>query len=691
MSQNLRDKLQSTLGDAYTLERELGGGGMSRVFVAEDNTLGRKIVVKMLPAEMAAGVSVERFKREIQVVARLQHPHIVPVLSAGQIDGLPFYTMPFVKGESLRARLTRSSDVSVNEAVHLLRDVAAALAYAHSEGVVHRDIKPDNVIVSGGVAVVADFGVSKAVDVAATDGGGAPTGITSLGIALGTPAYMSPEQALGERELDGRSDVYSLGVVGYHMLTGEQPFRATSAAAMLVKHVSEIPPKVRQKRADVPPYLATAIDRALAKRPEDRWSNASEFRDALAGAIIMPVQAYPAVDPRSIQNGVPAAVVPRQAAEPAPAGQWQPPVTFAQYWQPSPPPPGLSSRELRRWAKTQERQRKDALKQFEQHQTWRHAATLDNRIRAKHSRSYDDKPLIDRVLAFRGAFFRFAFITPTLLMINAIDGDFPWFLFPSAVLLFDALRRAGSIWSDGIGPLDAFKKGIRIKLANAPIEAERAMAREADTQNRRSVVPAVGAAPPKALTRADRFVAPPPDRSLSNVPADVMNGAHGAAIRRAMDDSSVVRGELMRLGPLERDMLPDVGPTVDALTERVASLAITLHRLDMDVSGATLGTLDQRINALKGDATSPDRQRTLTLLERQRTSLHDLLSRRQALLTQLDSAGLALQNLKLDLLKLRSAGVTAAIDGGNSATQEARSVSRDIGRIMEVADDIRGI
>src|SRR5438128_2351955 len=205
---DLRDQLQGTLGDDITRERELGGGGMSRVFVAEEKSLGRKIVVKVLPTELAAGVSTERFRREIQIAARLQHPHIVPLLSAGETNGLPFYTMPFVKGDSLRARLSRGGELSVNEAVHVLRDVAAALAYAHGEGVVHRDIKPDNVIVSGGVAVVTDFGVSKAVDVASSTGDAVRAGITSLGIALGTPAYMAPEQASADPHIDHRADIY---------------------------------------------------------------------------------------------------------------------------------------------------------------------------------------------------------------------------------------------------------------------------------------------------------------------------------------------------------------------------------------------------------------------------------------------------------------------------------------------------
>jgi Tol biopolymer transport system component len=288
MSESLRDKLQSQLGSAYTLERELGGGGMSRVFVAEDNTLGRKIVVKMLPSETAAGVSVERFKREIQVVARLQHPHIVPVLSAGQIDGLPFYTMPFVKGESLRTRLSRSGDMSVNEAVHILRDVAAALAYAHGEGVVHRDIKPDNVMLSGGVAVVTDFGVSKAVDIAATEGDGAQTGLTSLGVALGTPAYMSPEQASADPRTDHRSDIYSFGCLAYELLAGTSPFGGRAPQQILAAHVTEQPEPLLKRRPSIPPALASLVMRCLEKRAGDRPQTADELLVALDSIATTP-------------------------------------------------------------------------------------------------------------------------------------------------------------------------------------------------------------------------------------------------------------------------------------------------------------------------------------------------------------------------------------------------------------------
>jgi serine/threonine-protein kinase len=499
---------------------------------------------------------------------------------------------------------------------------------------------------------------------------------------------MSPEQALGEREVDGRSDVYSLGVVGYHMLVGEQPFKASSAAAMLVKHVSEQPPRVHSRRPDVPPYLAVAIDRAMAKRPEDRWSSASEFRDGLAGAIMgapVPVAPAPSAPSTFDMNRRPAPAVSMHPPPP----QREAELTFQQFYQPSAPPPGLRGGELRRWNKAQERHRRQAVKEYQVYQMRRHAAQIDARIRSTHGNSYDDRPLVDRVIAFRGSVFRFVFLSFGLGIFNAATGgDFPWFLFPSAALLFDCLRRAGSIWSDGVGPLEAFKKGIRLKLTptgdmlNPPrMEAQL-----------RQEVTAVGeaTAAPKPL-RAERPLPPPPDRVLSAVAREVMVGTHGAAVRRALDDTGVIREVIDRLGPLERDMLPDIGPTVDALAERVANLATTLHRLDLDVSGGTLGNLDQRIASIKAEGATAERDRTLQLLERQRTSLHDLLVRRQTLLAQLDSAGHALQNLKLDLLKLRSAGVSAAIGGEFSATQEARSVQKDIGRIMEVADDLRDI
>ncbi|HEX6534051.1 MAG TPA: serine/threonine-protein kinase [Gemmatimonadaceae bacterium] len=271
---DLRDQLQSTLGNSYTLERELGGGGMSRVFVADEPRLGRKVVVKVLAPELAAGVSVERFEREIRVAASLQQANIVPVLTAGEVDGLPYYTMPLVDGESLRARLALGP-LPIGETVSILRDVARALAYAHRHGVVHRDVKPDNVLLSEGAAVVTDFGIAKALAASKTrehDGT-----LTQIGAALGTPAYMAPEQAAADPGIDHRADVYAFGAMAYELLAGRPPFHGRTPHRMLAAQMTERPEPVGALRPDVPPALAALVMRCLEKEPADRMQSAAEL------------------------------------------------------------------------------------------------------------------------------------------------------------------------------------------------------------------------------------------------------------------------------------------------------------------------------------------------------------------------------------------------------------------------------
>ncbi|HXY30099.1 MAG TPA: protein kinase [Gemmatimonadaceae bacterium] len=279
MATDLREQLQATLGGAYTLENELGGGGMSRVFAATENSLGRKVVVKVLPPELAEGVSVERFKREILLAAQLQQANIVQVLSAGEINGLPYYTMPLVDGHSLRTRLTKGGPLPVTEAVGILREVARALAYAHDHGVVHRDIKPDNVLLSGGSAMVTDFGVAKALSASKTL---APGGtITQFGTSLGTPAYMAPEQAAADATTNHRADIYAFGVMAYELLAGQPPFHGRTAQKLLAAHMAEKPPSITDVRPDVPPTLAELITKCLEKEPDQRPQSATELTRVL--------------------------------------------------------------------------------------------------------------------------------------------------------------------------------------------------------------------------------------------------------------------------------------------------------------------------------------------------------------------------------------------------------------------------
>ena len=287
LSADVRGHLQTALGHAYSLERELGGGGMARVFVAEEVALGRKVVVKVLLPELAAGVSAERFGREVRLVARLQHPHIVPVLAAGVTPaGLPYYTMPYIEGESLSDRLARAGELPVADVVAVLRDVSRALAYAHARGVIHRDVKPGNVLFSGDAAVVTDFGIAKALDAARTAAPG--TTLTEAGTSLGTPTYMAPEQAAGDPATDHRADLYALGVVAYELLAGQPPFTGRTAQQLLAAHATAAPTPVSQLRPATPPALAALTQRLLEKRPADRPQTADEVLRALDGIVAAP-------------------------------------------------------------------------------------------------------------------------------------------------------------------------------------------------------------------------------------------------------------------------------------------------------------------------------------------------------------------------------------------------------------------
>jgi serine/threonine-protein kinase len=287
-----RAALQQVLGEGFLLERELTGGGMSTVYRARDTALNRAVVIKVLPAELAAAVSVERFKREILVSAALQHPHIVPVLSAGEVDGLPYFVMPFIDGESLRTRLTRGP-LAVREAVAILKDVARALSYAHTNDVVHRDIKPDNILLTGGSAVVTDFGVAKALNASQASrrtghiSGAHSAAMTASGIAIGTPAYMAPEQAAGDPNTDHRADLYALGIVAWEMMTGTAPFHGLSPQQVMASHVVHTPPSVASRRYDVPRAFAAVIDHLLQKEPRNRPRFAADLVRALEDPAVL--------------------------------------------------------------------------------------------------------------------------------------------------------------------------------------------------------------------------------------------------------------------------------------------------------------------------------------------------------------------------------------------------------------------
>jgi len=631
VTDELRDRVLAAVGDQYGVQDELGRGGMAVVYRATDLKLRRPVALKVLPPEFAFRDEVKRrFLREAEMAARLSHPNIVPIYSVDERGGIVYFVMALVEGESLAAVMARAPRITIPQVRRVMHDVADALAFAHAHGVIHRDIKPDNILLDreSGRPMVTDFGIARAAE--------AEGHLTVTGVAVGTPAYMSPEQSLGERELDGRSDIYSLGIVGYQMLAGELPFKASNTPAMMMKHVSTIPLPVRERRPDAPASLAAAIDRALAKRPEDRWPTAADFRDAID-----------ARDPR-------AAPYEHRAPEPAPAAAPAPAFPAAPVNPLSPLaailPVGHPARDANYFLLSP-RERKELQREY-RHQRF-NALPLDQRI-ARLRRN-----LVSSVASIG-----------FLAMVNLVTSpQFPWFIFPAFAIASGVIGKWASLWSEGVT--------LRQIFFGAPVQA-----------SQRAAVAGGAAAPALAAPPT-----PPADvnaLAAALAPAEVVAGPHGAAVKRAATDRAAVLGIVNSLGKSDRDLIPDVVPTVNALAERVGSVAQLLHHLDADMSPGQLADLDKRIAAVRAEpAESTDHERRLSLLERQRNSLAELGTRRARLEGQLESAGIALQNLKYDLLKLRSSGVQSALGEVTSATIEARALSKEIGHVLEAADEIR--
>ena len=677
MTDHVRDRLVAAVGRHYLVDEEIGRGGMAVVYRATDIRLHRRVAIKVLPPELAFNADVrERFLREAQTSAQLSHPGIVPIYTVDEAEGVVFFVMALVEGESLAQRLARDVRIPPEEARDILVAVAEALAYAHAHGVVHRDVKPDNIMLdrASGRALVTDFGIARAA--------AGESRLTLTGVAIGTPAYMSPEQALGERELDGRSDLYSLGVIGYRMLAGVTPFQAANTPAMLVKHVSEPPPPLATRCPQAPRALVDAITRALAKRPEDRWADAAAFRAALLGRAPADTYPSPPVDERASAGT--RAAAPEGAAIPMtyPAAPRPPSVGGRPAWMPPLPTPApvpvppLGARSshlddahygmppmpaMPAWgSRTEWREWRRARTRWERELSRRaRLASHDHRDDRDDPVADAARPVEERILRLRRRMIGALGTVGTTAVINfATSPHFLWFLFPSAVATAGVFRSVAHLWSDGVPLARIFSRGDPARWVGAG---------------------AGSTAAPSA----------PPASALA--PPEVVAGVHGEAVRRAEDDRRAARSLLASLSPSERELIPDAAPTVDALAERVGALALTLHRLDADVGGSALPTLVHRLAALRreaGDAATPEQERRIALLDRQRASIAELTARRDTLTAQLESASLALQNLRLDLLKLRSSGVGGLLAADASATQQARALSRDI---ANAADALREV
>jgi hypothetical protein len=557
--------------------------------------------------------------------------------------------MALISGGNLGTHLTREPRQPVDEVRRILCEVADALAYAHLRGVIHRDIKPDNILLDPqtGRAMVTDFGIAWAMEAGAR--------LTATGIAVGTPTYMSPEQAVGERALDGRSDIYSVGVLGYQMLTGRVPFEAGNSMALLLKHVTERPRPIGELRPDAPRQLREAIERAMTKAPEDRWPTAAALRDALSAESLGPTWRADQRDPvrytsprpdgsrrvlslRSPRRGTPSVDADQQSASRPDQSQGSP------FDKAMPARIDGAGRSLARARGAP----------VDLTAVPPHLAGLTAEQRADLRLWHGRVTLLERAKAMRGYFW--------LTLAASIGGvagfavgvtEVPPFVLAPLVPMYmwrKLWRRGGSLR----------ESGLRL----------------------RELLP-----PTHFVTRRSS-----PEQQLEKLaPRAVLDSPEGAAIRRAVEDRTAILGLFAKLSKADRARLPDLTSTVKMLVERVAHLAQTLHRLDGSVDPALGTDLAARIADVEREGASPEGERRLALLRRQRGTLDEIAERRAALARQLDSAGLALGNLRLDLVKLQSSGLQSAFFDVSSATQEARALSSEIDAVLAAAAEVRSL
>jgi tRNA A-37 threonylcarbamoyl transferase component Bud32 len=617
----LAARLAEALGGAYTIEGEIGRGGMGVVYRARDERLQRRVAIKVLPPELAFQQDIrERFTREAQTAARLSHPHIVPIHTVGEAQGLVYFVMGYVDGESVAARIRRKGQLPVEEARRIMIETADALGAAHALSVIHRDIKPDNILLEGtrGRVMVTDFGIAKALSATSQ------STLTGIGVAIGTPAFMSPEQAAGEREIDGRSDLYSLGVVMYQMLTGALPFNAPTVAGILMKQITEAAPDLRSKRVDVPDDLAFAVSRCLEKDPESRWPTADALRRALESRSTAGLWGGRAVG-RAGSPSKPATMPERRY--PARGSETTGPL-----------PRGTSDR-LGRPAPLARRP----------------AVPLPRRDRhGRRARSEEVVPdtgepmIIQKV---RGKFASWAAVSAGCFGINVATGiEQPWFLFPMFGMGIGLLRSYATLWQSGYSWRDVLSR------PPAPDAVESTL---------------IGGRVAGKLPTAEEY------------------GAELGAVLQVHGDRLAILKLMSKLPASERKMLPEVQQTADALYARATDLARTLHAMDSNFDAAGLAQIDERIAGITREPDDPERARRLSLLQRQRQTITDLQGRRSQVASHLESCVLAMQNVRFDLLRLRSAGVDAVLGDLTQATQQAKALSRDVDNVIAAAGEIR--
>src|SRR5215208_4622025 len=658
----LLDRVRAAIGDLYDIEAEVGRGAVGVVYAARELRLRRRVAVKVLPPDLAFREDVRtRFLREAEMAAALAHPNIVPIHGVGERAGLVYFVMALVEGESLGRRLPREPRPSVEVVVRILVDVADALAHAHGRGTVHRDIKPDNILLdaASGRAMVTDFGIARAAE--------GDQRITATGSAIGSPAYMSPEQALGDPGLDGRSDIYSLGVVAYQMLAGEPPFRAASTPAMLMKHVSEMPRPLRDLRADVPGALISAIELAMEKRAEHRWPDAAAFRDALLRAPDATRRPQPPRPPRA-PAPTPA---PRRPAAPRPTPPVAPATatTTASVWDGGPSgsgetttPPVASPFSLETPVGEIAANMLAGAGDVLAHAAARvapseHAERMSTVLRSEMPKSTARTLSWLLVIGFFVLVIKAGPLLPFFFAIGFLVAMVAGVATPGRLVLRALFGLGVSDINDAFGSAAGARTAYRV--------------------------------PGGLRTAGELRQGTPASVSAQSPQQSLLYGEYVHVVRNATEEKKAIVGAVSALSQEDKALLPPVVPTATALLERVCSIAQALHRMDSTLTPGALEAVDERIAGVRAEPEGAERDRRLTLLERQRESTAGLWRRREDMRTQMDGAMIALMNLKLDMLRLNAEGIGSVLDDVTSATQEARVLSKEIARIVDAAGEVK--
>ena len=645
--------LKEALGDAYSLEGEIGRGGMGVVYRARDERLQRRVAIKVLPPELAFSSEIRaRFTREAQTAARLSHPHIVPIHDVGEGQGIVYFVMGLIEGESLAARIRRRGRVPAEETRRIIRETADALSAAHAVSVIHRDIKPDNILLEGtrGRVVVTDFGIAKALS--ATSG----ATLTSAGMAIGTPSYMSPEQAAGEREIDGRSDLYSVGIVAYQMLAGELPFNAPTVAGILMKQITETAPLLHERYPDVPEDLSLAVARCLEKDPANRWPSADALRRSLESRSVAGYRPTGLGWKAQTREGT--SPMRPSPTRPSPTRGLRPPVDRPAPVRPlSPTRPGLPRPGTNARVGVPVRGRSDFASRAEERAAEKQARHDRKMLRQEMKDGplpNTGEPLV--VVRARRAFARFLAPTFGCFMVNVATGlHSPWFLFVALGTGWGLTKAYSDLWQAGYSWRDVV--------------------------NRPDAPDSVGSGTKPGKIKGLKQVSEPKATEF---------GGYHDRMQQVFKDRGVILKLMSELSPTDREMLPEIVETTEGLYARAAQLAGTLGSMD-GLGIEDTPKIETRLTELRARPEGEERDRQIALLEQQLQRCKELNAQRSQFADRFESCVLAMQNLRLYLMRLRQSGVGAVLNGLTMATQQARALSRDVDNAIGAAAEVKAL